>query len=53
MMEAEVLADNVVVIHQGELLESGTTSELKQKYGKDLHMHLGIKKGFTARDVLE
>lgn len=54
MMEAEVLADNIVVIHQGELLESGSTSELKEKYGKNLHMHVGIKAGrLTARDVLD
>ena len=54
MEEAEVLADNIVVIHQGELLEAGTTSQLKRKYGKDLHMHVGVhgSQKITPREVL-
>lgn len=45
MDEAEILCDNIAIIHKGQLLSSGPTLELQQQYGKGLQLNIsqGIK----------
>ena len=57
MDEADILGDRVAVIHKGKLQESGSSSALKAKYSKGLHLFVSMearsKQGHKVFGLLE
>ena len=53
MEEADILSDRIAVINEGKLQDVGTPTELKLKYGKNIHLEISVSQGCDRRDVLQ
>ena len=50
MDEAEILCDDIAIIHKGKLLSTGSTLQLQEKYGNGLQLSInqGLHSGLTT-----
>ena len=42
MDEAEILCDNIAIIHKGKLLHAGTTLQLQEQFGRGLQLNISL-----------
>lgn len=53
MDEADILGDHIAVIHAGKLQDSGSSADLKVKYGKHTRLQLNLGEGADRRALME
>ena len=51
LLEMDKFCDEIILLHQGKVLEQGSVSNLKQKVSA--HTEIQIKSSFVSEDVLE
>ena len=52
MDEADILGDNIAILHSGKLQVAGTSAQLKEQFGAGIHLKVTVEDGSNRESVL-